>query len=68
MIKLTKIEKRHKEELEALLESLRQDALENKITIEEFDVAHKIITAQIENLGAYYDKQKQFGSLSNVVV
>lgn len=28
--KLTKIEKRHKEELEALLESLRQDALENK--------------------------------------
>lgn len=29
-----------------------------KITREEFDVAHKRITAQIENLGAYYDKQK----------
>ena len=56
--KLTKIEKRHKEELETLLESLRQDALENKITREEFDIAHKRITAQIENLGAYYDKQK----------
>ena len=56
--KLTKIEKRHKEELESLLESLRQDALENKITREEFDIAHKRITAQIENLGAYYDKQK----------
>ena len=56
--KLTKIEKRHKEELETLLESLRQDALENKITREEFDIAHKKITAQIENLGAYYDKQK----------
>ena len=56
--KLTKIEKRHKEELETLLESLRQDALADKITREEYDIAHKKITAQIENLGAYYDKQK----------